>query len=392
MTAESSLKAAVLASSFTTRTELRKSLESPNLATVVAESAEYCSEDNWTAIHEFKQRQPDLILVEARGIVQTVEAVRALRQSIPETWILVVSDTEDPHLIVECIRAGAREFLFKPITTNQIQRALERFQAESRASDKHPTGTLYCVTSAKGGSGATSLAINLAAVVAKSAATKVALIDLDNPLGDAAPYLNLKPDFTVTDAFSAGPRLDPMLLASYLKQASGIAVLPAPKEIATQDIGLDALARTLRVATEAYTHVFVDVPNLFDDRLLSAMAPLTEDFLVVLTPELPALWRTRRLLSFLQQGGVAGKVRVILNRSQSNDELNRKDIEKTLEMEIFWNLPNDYRRSIEAVNAGKPLVSFNHSGLSRSYTELAQKITGFPKSLEKKRGILGLFR
>ncbi len=392
MTAESSPKAAVLASSFTTRTELRKSLESPNLATVVAESAEYCSEENWTAIHEFKKKKPDLILVEARGLVQTVEAVRALRQAMPEPWLLVVADNQDPNLIVECIRAGAREFLFKPVTTQQLHRALERFQTESRGSEKKSIGSLYCVTSAKGGSGATSLAINLAAVVAKSGATKVALIDLDNPLGDAAPYLNLKPDFTVMDAFSAGPRLDPMLLASYLKQASGIAVLPAPKEIVTQDVGLEALARTLRVATEAYSHVFVDVPNLFDDRLLSALAPMTDAFLVVLTPELPALWRTRRLLSFLQHGGVAGKVRVILNRSQSNDELNRKDIEKTLETEIFYHLPNDYRRSIEAVNAGRPLVSFNHSGLSRSYTELARKVTGFPKTLEKRKGILGLFR
>ncbi len=390
--AEHKIKAALLVSSFTIRTELRKSLETPSLATVVAESAEYCTEDNWTAIHEFKKARPDLILVEARGVVQTVEALRALRQSLPEAWILVVSDTEDSHLIVECLRAGAREFLFKPVTVQQLHRALDRFHSEGRGSEKKATGALYCVTSAKGGSGATSLAINLAAVVAKSAAAKVALIDLDNPLGDAAPYLNIKPDFTVTDAYSAGPRLDPMLLASYLKQASGIAVLPAPKEIITQDVGLEALARTLRVAKDAYTHVFVDVPNLFDDRLLSAMAPLTEDFLVVLTPELPALWRTRRLLHFLQQGGVAGKVRVILNRSQSNDELNRKDIEKTLEAEIFWSLPNDYRRSIEAVNAGKPLVAFNHSGLSRSYTELAQKVTGFPKSLEKKKGFFGMFR
>ncbi len=386
----SKLRAAVLASTFATRTELRQALESARLATVVAESADYCTEDNWASAQEFRKKGTDIVLVEARGLVQTTEALRVIKQLLPQAWLAVVADSEDPHLLVECMRAGAREFLFKPVGAPQLRAALERYTEETAKGEAKEQGKLYCVTSAKGGSGATTLAINLAAIVSEAQYCKVALIDLDYPLGDAAPYLDLRPQFTVNDAVSAGSRLDTVLLSSYLAEAGNISVLPAPRDVQAQELSPEALARTLRVSMEAFSHVFVDLPNLFDERLLAAVTPLASEFLVVLTPELPALWRTRRLLSSLQQGGASDKVRIILNRTQSNDALNRKDIERTLAGEIFWSLPNDYKRSIEAVNHGKPLASLNHSSLSASYRELAQKLTGL-SLVRKKRSILGIF-
>jgi pilus assembly protein CpaE len=111
--------------------------------------------------------------------------------------------------------------------------------------------------------------------------------------------------------------------------------------------------------------------------------------LVVLTPELPALWRTQRLFSFLQGACGAEKLRVILNRSRRSDEITDREIEKTLRHPVYWQLPNDYQSCIKAINSGRPLVTANHSDLARGYKELARRVSGI--ALPEKRGLRRLF-
>jgi Flp pilus assembly CpaE family ATPase len=93
---------------------------------------------------------------------------------------------------------------------------------------KDKSGALYCVTSAKGGAGATSVTLNLATALSELPETRVAVLDLNSPVGDAAAYLNLSPRFTASDAMEAAGRLDGVLLESYMSRSNGLAVLPGP--------------------------------------------------------------------------------------------------------------------------------------------------------------------
>src|SRR5262249_10368440 len=91
---------------------------------------------------------------------------------------------------------------------------------------------VFCVTSAKHGSGATTLAVNLAGIIAARSKQSTALLDLDRPVGDSAAYLNLKPAFTVSDALNAGPRLDSVLLESYMQMRTGVRLMAGSRKYA----------------------------------------------------------------------------------------------------------------------------------------------------------------
>jgi pilus assembly protein CpaE len=233
------------------------------------------------------------------------------------------------------------------------------------------------------------VAINLATSVATSKAAKVALIDLSSPMGDTAEYLNLKVKFTVSDVVAASTRLDPVLLESYMTRSDQVAVLPGIREFAPRRLHTDEIARILKVASETYTHTFVDILCPHDQEQLVGISEFSAAVIVVLTPELPALWRTDRLIQLFQKYDKHEILKLVINRNSKRNEISIKEIEKSLGHSIYWSLPNNYPAAIRAVNSGKPLVSVNHSQLASSYVELAEMLTGIPLR-RKRRGLFSL--
>jgi Flp pilus assembly CpaE family ATPase len=198
----------------------------------------------------------------------------------------------------------------------------------------------------------------------------------------------------VTDVLANVDRLDPVLLESYVTTEKGLAVLPGARDFRSgQQLTKDAIDTLLEVARQAYAHVIVDLPGFHSEEILDSMVHVSQDILIVLTPELPAVWRTHRLLSYLETilnpEALNPKMHLVLNRADSRTELTYSDIEKTLERSIKWKLSDDFSAAIEAINSGTPLVSLNHSGLASDYENLAQGLTGVSRA--KRRGFLGLF-
>src|SRR4029450_3313539 len=225
--------------------------------------------------------------------------------------------------MTDAMGGGAREFLVKPLQPESLSEAFQRYLAEKeRAQKKDKGGELYCVTSAKGGAGATSVTLNLATALSELPETRVAILDLNSPVGDAAAYLNLSPRFTASDAMEAAGRLDSVLLESYMSQSNGLSVLPGPRDfrpelppsVADPLGGAAGRARLLEVVTRTYSHTVIDLTPTLDKELLRLVLELASRVLVVLTPELPALWRTQRLFGYLQNSCGAEKLRLVLNR------------------------------------------------------------------------------
>ena len=375
--------------------DLKEKLGQESGVEVVAETTEYASESNPRAFNRFVRANPDIVILEAQGLVKTTDALTVLRSRVPDTWLLALSEAQDPMVIIEAVRAGAREFLPKPVSQQALNQAIERFNANKfRDKDVKEAGRVYWVTSGKGGAGATTVAINLAASMSKMVSARVVMIDLSLPVGDATPYLNLRNEFTVTDVLANAERLDPVLLESYVTNTKGLAVLPGARDFRSgRLLTAEAIETLLDVARQAYAHVLVDLPGLHDEQVLGMMARISQDILVVLTPELPAIWRTHRLLSYLETiihpEELNTKAHLVLNRADSRTDLSRADIEKTLERKIKWKLSDDFQAAIEAINSGTPLVSLNNSGLAADYELLARGLTGVSES--KKRSFLGLF-
>jgi pilus assembly protein CpaE len=380
----------IIAPSAEVREMLRIQVSATGLASVEVESDQYCVTSGDRSTRRFVEARPDILIIDMQDAQSAIQSLHVLNTAVPEMWLFVSSASTDPQLIIETMRAGAREFLSKPIPPRNLSQALGRYIAEKQRREKS-IGKIYCVTAAKGGVGATTLSINLATSLANMTKTQTALVDLCNPVGDIAAQLNLRPHFTIVDALASASRLDAVLLESYMSHAHGVAVLPGPKDFRTGHIpGADALARLLEVTAQTYTHSVIDISSSLDQEVLQVAAQMASRVVVVTTSELPSLWRTERLLRYFATAGIDEKVRLVVNRSRKSDEIADNEIEKALKRSLYWKLPNNYVVTSKATNTGNPVVAENHSELARSYRELARQLAEVPAP-EKPRGFFRLF-
>ena len=190
---------------------------------------------------------------------QALDVVESLCGGNKSITVMVHAERVDSELLVRCMRAGAREFLTEPLLPSALGEALVRASVRRDEVRRHKTasGRLLVFVGAKGGSGVTTMAGNFAVALAKYG--KVALIDLDLQLGDAALTLGITTKFTTLDALENMQRLDSDFLCGLMgKHSSGLAVLGAPDIIPTLQPSKDGMERLLQVAREEFEYVVVD--------------------------------------------------------------------------------------------------------------------------------------
>ena len=151
----------------------------------------------------------------------------------------------------------------------------------------------------------------------------------------------------------------------------------------------EALSQLLEVVMQTYTHTVVDLPVSFDRELVEMVTGMSTAIIVVLTPDLPSLRRTDRLLRFMSAFDVSDKIRLVVNRSRKNDEITDRDVEKALKLPVSWKVLNDYGACIEAIHAGKALLSTSSKHLARNFRDFSNLLTGFQPP-EKRKGLLSL--
>jgi len=194
--------------------------------TSVARTAQACanfpvagSDPTMRRIHSAK---PDVTVVDIPpdNPPLALRAIELIHQEMPESAVFAVGSLGQPQTIVNAMRAGAREFIERPATTNDLLEAFVRLSAaQRRGRQEGPRGKVFSVINAKGGNGATTVAVNLALALQASRG-QTALVDLA-PLGHAALHMNLKPAFSVADAMRNLHRMDSSLLESFMTRHGG---------------------------------------------------------------------------------------------------------------------------------------------------------------------------
>jgi pilus assembly protein CpaE len=371
----------------------RSHVHGTGLGTVVVDSADYPRARSDAALRRFLDANPELIIVDAQDVSAAIEAIRVLHAALPAAWILVSTSVLDAQIILEMVRSGAREIIPNPATQANLTYALQHYIEErdrERKSNSGAHGKLYPVCEGKRGSGATTVALNLAASLAEIPNTRVALIDLDWPVGDAAAYLNIAPRFTLANALSSAVRLDSVLLDSYMHQHDRLYVLPSSETLESDEmLTEEAVAQLLDVVAQTYTHAVIDLPISLDRKLVRTVTTLSKTVLAVLTPELPSIRRTERLLRFFGEFEAADKIQLVLNRARKSDEIDPGQIEKALKHPVSWTVSNDYRACSEAINAGKTILAVSNKHISRDLREMARELAGYEIE-DKRRGLLNL--
>ena len=291
---------------------------------------------------------------------KALKLVEQLAVASSECSILVVSGSTDGTLILRAMRAGAKEFLPKPVRIEDLVAALERLSERrtGRGDTRKAGSAVIAVAGATGGVGTTSIAVNLGCALAQDPKNTVALVDLDLSLGDADVFLDTIPDYTLVDVAQNVTRLDFTLLKrSLTKHASGLFLLPRPVQLEDSKlITADDMQRVFGLLKATFTHLILDLSKAYSAIDIVAMETASH-ILLVTQLDLPCLRNVVRLMISFNEHELKDKVKVIVNRAGlENGQISLKKAQETIGREIFWQLPNDYRTMVEVRNNGVPLI------------------------------------
>jgi pilus assembly protein CpaE len=318
-----------------------------------------------------------------------LRAIELLHQELPECAVFAIGSMQQPQVIVNAMRAGAREYIERPTTTTDLLEAFVRLTTAQRKTRREASrGKVFTVVNAKGGSGATTVAVNLALAL-QAVHGSVALIDLA-PLGHAALHLNLKPLFTVADAIRNLHRLDSSLLESFMtRQTGGLHLLAGTTIPAAVEPSTAEFARLFDMMVNHYRYVVVDTSSRLDGatRLVSN---LSETVLLVAHADVASLWSAARVVQYLIETGGRERVRLVLNRFRKIPGFTETDAETAAGAKLLWKIPNQYFAVSTAIDRGVPLMSQNHTEIARSFTSLAGLLTQHDE--ETKRTAWSLFK
>jgi pilus assembly protein CpaE len=334
---------------------------------------------------------PDVTLVDipADNPPLALRAIELLHQEMPEAAIFAIGNLNQPQIIVNAMRAGAREFIERPTTTTDLLEAFVRLTtAQRRGRQEGPRGKVYSVINAKGGNGATTVAVNLAMAL-QSVHGQTALVDLA-PLGHAALHMNLKPVFNVADATRNLHRMDASLLESFMtRHNGGLQLLAGTNMPAAVDPSTAEFVRLFDMLVTHYRYVVVDASSRFDaaSRLI---ASLSETVLLVACTDVASLWSAARVQQYLGETGSRERVRLVLNRFRRVPGFSESDAEAAVGAKLLWRVPNQYFAVSGAIDRGTPLMEQRNTEIARCFSGLAQELTR--NDVEAKRAAWSLFK
>ena len=342
-------------------------------------------------MHRIQVTKADVVLVDIPpdNAIMALRGIELIHQEMPALAIFAIGSISQPQVIVGAMRSGGREFIERPTTTTDLLEAFVRLTAIKRKVSKEGTsGKLFSVINAKGGNGATTVAVNLALAL-QAAHGNTALVDMA-PLGHAALHMNLKPLFNVTDAIRNLHRLDSSLLESFMTRHSGGlqllagASVPVAVEPSTADF-----ARLFDMLMGQFRYVVADASTRIDptSRLICT---LSQSVLMVVNADVTSLWSAARVQQYLGETGDREKISLVLNRFRKIPGFSESDAEAAAGVKLLWKIPNQYFAVSTAIDRGVPVVAQNNTEIARAFAGLAARLT--ENDLDVKRKAWSLFK
>jgi len=385
------LSVVIVATDSEQRTVLQVLVDGTSVARTVHTCAQFPLAASDPIMRRVRAATPDVTIVDipSDNTPMALRAVELLHQEMPDAPIFAIGSLSQPQVIVNAMRAGAREFIERPTTTTDLIEAFVRLSAAQRRVRQEGTrGKVFSVINAKGGNGATTVAVNLALAL-HSAHGQTALIDLA-PLGHAALHMNLKPAFNVADATRNLHRMDSSLLESFMvRHSSGLQLLAGSTTPAAVDPSTAEFVRLFDMLVTHFRYVVVDASSRFDaaSRLI---ANLSETVLLVACPDVASLWSAARVQQYLGETGSRERVRLVLNRYRKVPGFSEADAEAAAGAKLLWRVPNQYFAVSSAIDRGTPVMDQRGSEIARCFSGLAHELTR--NDVDVKRAAWSLFK
>ena len=339
------------------------------------------------------KERPDLLIFEmSEKFDEEFKLLESLLASNAVGEVFVTSQTHDTDLLLKAMRAGAKEFISQPLNELEVKTALTAFKKRMQQStSKEPvrSGQIIHLIGAKGGVGTTTVAVNLAMILARiKNSGSVALVDLNTVFGEIPLFLSVKPTYHWGQIAKNVDRLDStFLLNAMTKHTSGVHILPPPSYLnGHPPLTVDIMERLLSAMKNTFDFVIVDGGQSLNGPALKAVE-MSDKILLITLLSLPCLHNTKNLLKSLAGLTVQkDRLRLVINRYLKKSDISIKEAEESVQNEIFWNIPNDYKTTMSAINQGMPLHDISpRAGITKNLEALTDTlIEGDGKKVEKK--------
>ena len=369
--------------------DLKRCGEQAGTVDLVLEFAIPCRELTEPQMKKIRLASPRLVFIDLDDDAPTgCKVARYLADSHPDALIVAAGSAVPSETLVAAMRAGVSEFVEKPISQLAFDEAVERLSRKLAPSPRDRAaaeGKVLFFCGAKGGAGSTTVATNFAIHLRRQTGERVLIVDLDLTLGEVALYLGIEPRYGIVDLARNLHRIDEGLLASYIAtHESGLDVLSAPFDPDEgRGIGADEVGRILEFLRGVYEWVVVDASNSLDSRMLAGLRTAEEIF-VVTQVDVPSLRNIQRVRRVLKRVVPERSPRVLVNRFHPGADITLKDVERTLGLEVFGTLSNDYGSIAHSINTGEPLAMSTASVCGPEMDALVRKVSGLPAESEKK--------
>jgi pilus assembly protein CpaE len=331
-------------------------------------------------------KQPDVLVLDVRADEQLPPALAALKRQHPATAVLIVAPRVDPALLLEAMRSGVNEVVGTPLTAADIESAIVRMLSQRAVSAD--AGQIFAFLGAKGGVGTTTVAVNVAAALAKLEPQKTLMLDLHVLNGDVAVFLGAEPRFSIVDALENTHRLDEAFLRGLVvRTKSGVDLLSSSDRLASAPIDARRIRTLLEFCARYYRYVVLDVPRS-ETAVLDALE-VAGRIIIVANQELATVRSASRMATALRQRYGKDKLSIVLSRADRLAEIGHEDVERAVGSHVKHTFPSDYRIALQALHKGRPITLDNHNELSSSLTRFARSLAGVERTNPAPRAASG---
>jgi pilus assembly protein CpaE len=323
---------------------------------------------------------PDVILMDINmPDMDGIAATEAIRARQPAVQVVILSVQGDQNYMRRAMLAGARDFLTKPPMGDELISAIRRAgamaqseraksaqvqvapvvsQVGSTVGYQSSRGKIVTIYSPKGGTGCTTLAVNLALTL-HNEDTRVALVDGNLQFGDVAVFMNEQGKNTIVDLAPRAEELDPEIVQDVMLKhaASGLHILAAPSRPEyAERVSSNQFSKVLEYLRQMYAYVIVDTAALLTDVTLAAI-DLSDLVVLVTTQDIPSIKNCRLFLDLSQTLGIErDRILFVMNRFDKRINITPDRVTENLKQEVVSVIPFDEQTATKAVNRGVPFV------------------------------------
>ncbi len=349
------------------------------------------------AIDQICDRGPDALFLDiGDDPLSGANFISAISDRSPEITVVAIGDSLDVEALLKVIRSGASGYLRRPFDRHEVAEAcstvLRKAGTKTGPQTADHTTCVLGLFSPKGGTGVSTLAANLAVHIRRATAKRTLLLDLSPELGTSPVLLGLEPRYSYLDVLESLHRMDEGLLLTFLDEhSSGTRVLASPTSVfASRELTPDNVSKLLGLLRLHFEYVIVDIGRGVMDRTALRTLELSDEKLIVTTPDLPTLRNVKRVLHHLptEESSESG-LRLVVSRYEEGIGVEKKDIQRAVGLPLHHLLVEDREGVSKSANLGRPIVLDGPSSYASGVGQIGDLIAKDDLLEKDARGPLG---